>query len=326
MFAGKILLSISQNILKEMAIYFAQIIWALVWVWKKITCLPSSSGSQYSWPSSGRLVIFGPRQQAIPGSSFPTQAYSHLCLGVTVYFLSWNERLGEKRARKSFQIPASCFMIWSRERFWDTVHQPLLTSFQLCLPWHLFSALWLLVTLLEPSHILRAQGGVQQGFPSPPERQPASPKSQKQTVKIGKRTGALFIYLSVCCMSTYAMVYVHVRSGDMHMCTHGCLPQLLFSSYLECSLIGKIGWLVRPRDPSLFAPWMLGLQVYVTTSGFLHGCRGSSLSSWGKHWLNQLCSCPRPLLLHVFAFNFPGEVDEWCTRRDPPATKWLCLS
>lgn len=164
------------------------------------------------------------------------------------------------------------------------------------------------------------------GFPSPPERQPASPKSQKQTVKIGKRTGALFIYLSVCCMSMYAMVYVHVRSGDMHMCTHGCLPQLLFSSYLECSLIGKIGWLVRPRDPSIFAPWMLGLQVYVTTSGFLHGHRGSSLSSWGKHWLNQLCSCPRPLLLHVFAFNFPGEVDEWCTRRDPLATKWLCLS
>lgn len=121
----------------------------------------------------------------------------------------------------------------------------------------IFPAMFALTFVLSPlaSHnasgaIPYPQGSVRSsaGFLSPPERQPASPKSQKQDVKIGKRTGAFFIYLRVCCMSMYALEGVHVCSGvyaHVYTCMCmleadvGCLPQLLFSSYLECLLIGK---------------------------------------------------------------------------------------
>ena len=77
----------------------------------------------------------------------------------------------------------------------------------------IFPAMFALTFVLSPlaSHnasgaILYPLGSVRSsaGFLSPPERQPASPKRQKQAVKIGKRTGDFFIYLRVCYMSMYA--------------------------------------------------------------------------------------------------------------------------
>lgn len=161
-------------------------------------------------------------------------------------------------------------------------------------------AMFALTFVLSPLASCNASGAIpyprglvrsSAGFLSPPERQPASPKGQKQTVMIGKRTGALFIYLFVVWACTHWCICMCVVVY-MHMCTHVCVYFLNYSS----SHILSARWLVRLRDSSIFTPWVLGLQVYVTTSGFLHGCRGSSLSSWGKQWLNQLCSCSRPVL------------------------------